>query len=308
MLCVATWSRWGRPADDTSTDGAYILTWANDDTTRLWSTAGQLIATFAGVAPVVRSGVLSPDGQYLLTARLKTGQVHVWRLPAGVRFFGDRADASSGKTAATNKLQVAAELDRGRAEIGEPLATLAIPEPKKFWIGDQPPVFSPDARRILTVMGKTAYLCDTDGNLVAVLGHAADFAMFSPDGLRVLTASEGGWVDLWSMDGDLIKSFSVTPLRDDELFSVAFSPNGACILTTRTTAADLWDHQGSHLARLRCETYRVKQGLFSYDGQRIVTIGEYVNPDVRLWDGDGQLIASLCDEDTYGEGPWGVIP
>lgn len=65
-------------------------------------------------------------------------------------------------------------------------------------------VFSPDARRILTISDDdTARLWDADGRPLAVLAGHTDTvtsAVFSPDGQRVLTASKDDTVRLWPVN------------------------------------------------------------------------------------------------------------
>ena len=65
------------------------------------------------------------------------------------------------------------------------------------------------------------------------------YAEFSPDGTRILTASGDGTAKLWdAASGNLIFSFD----HPEGLTHAAFSPDGARVLTTCwDTTAKLWD-------------------------------------------------------------------
>jgi WD40 repeat protein len=281
----------------------YILTSSTDGTTCLWDTGGHRRATYQGVAKLMADNVLSPDGRYLLTTQQENGQVHLWRLPPNVQGFTSSAqdDGSNGLAGDVTRLEV--QPDVGTSELDAPLVTLIVLEATGGSREIRKAVFSTDARRILVLTEESARLWDRQGKLVAALEGpnlnpreklAVNYAMFSPDSQRILSGSINGTVWVWTMDGQLVASF-LTDSKSawDNLFSVTFSPDGQRILTTIRQSADLWDTDGYHLTKLPCNTNKVKRGLFSPKGDRIVTMAEAAIPDVRLWDSDGRLITSL---------------
>jgi WD40 repeat protein len=188
------------------------------------------------------------------------------------------------------------------AKNATPLASLGHTGTVDSELRTRKAVFDSTGKRILRV-GGGAELWDLDGQLITVLNGpnlnrrerlTVDFGMFEPNGGKVLTGSINGSVWLWSADGNLISSF----LADggsawDNLFSLSFSPDGHHILTTIRQMAMLWDLGGKLRVEFPCKTNKVKRGLFSPSGDRILTVAEAAIPDVRLWDKDGDLIARL---------------
>jgi WD40 repeat protein len=134
--------------------------------------------------------------------------------------------------------------------------------------------------------------------------HSVDFAAFSADGRYIVTASINGSLWLWRSTGELVGGRLIDGASaHDNLFDIAMSPQGCTLLTAIRGQADLWDATLGHIATLRCATNKVKRSLFSPDGTRILTIAESAIPDMRLWDADGCLIATLpvddrCNPDT----------
>jgi WD40 repeat protein len=134
--------------------------------------------------------------------------------------------------------------------------------------------------------------------------HSVDFAAFSADGQHIVTASINGSLWLWRSTGRLVGGRLIDgKSARDNLFDITMSPQGCTLLTTIRGQADLWDATLGHIVTLPCATNKVKRGLFSPDGTRILTIAERAIPDMRLWDADGCLIAILpvddqCDPDT----------
>jgi WD40 repeat protein len=285
-------------------DGTHILTTSRDGTTRLWDTAGQRRAGYDGNANLLTDDVLSPDGRYLLTAEDNTGHVYLWQLPPNLGWFERRADGDGNQSTADHVTQRRVQSDVDRGELDTPLITFTIWEDAaKGYLRFEKAVFSPDGMRILTLADERSQLWDRQGRLVAMLNGpnlnpreklTVDFALFSPDSQRVLGGSINGTVWVWTKDGQLITPFLTDDKSaGDNLFSVTFSPDGQRILTTIRQSADLWDLNGRHLAALPCRANKVKRGLFSPSGDRILTVAEAAFPDVRLWDGDGQLISVL---------------
>ncbi|WP_367888901.1 WD40 repeat domain-containing protein, partial [Azotobacter beijerinckii] len=108
------------------------------------------------------------------------------------------------------------------------------------------------------------------------------FAVFSPNGRRVVTASGDGAAHLWDADSGRALG---EPLRHEGMvWHVAFSPDGRRVVTaSRDGTARLWDAEsGRALSEpLRHESW-VWRATFSPDGRRVVTASE--DKTARLWD------------------------
>ena len=119
-------------------------------------------------------------------------------------------------------------------------------------------------------------------------GHAANVssAAFSPDGRRIVTASDDHTVRLW--DAKTGKPIG-EPLRAraDLVTSATFSPDGKRIVTgSADNTARLWDAEtGRPIGEpLKGHAATVSSAAFSPDGKRIVT-GSADNT-ARLWDAE----------------------
>src|SRR5260221_5138222 len=139
-------------------------------------------------------------------------------------------------------------------------------------------------RAPLTKVGNhSAKLWDAvSGKLMTSFTHLAELrdAAFSPDGARILTASQDTPVKLWVVtSGKLLASFAdQADFVPDQsvVVRVAFSPDGARILTTsQITTAKLWDAASGKLIGSLAdpEIGSFMYGAFSPDGARILTAG-----------------------------------
>ncbi len=130
--------------------------------------------------------------------------------------------------------------------------------------------------------------------LVATLNHASgvESAMFSPDGERVLTASDDHTARLWSSkDGRLLATLIG---HTDSIVYAEFSPDGERIVTASFDhTARVWSGtDGRLLVTLQGHTDKLMRAQFSSDGGRIVTASW--DHTARVWNStDGRLLAIL---------------
>lgn len=106
-------------------------------------------------------------------------------------------------------------------------------------------------------------------------------AAYSPDGKRIATASDDGFVRVW----DAASGAELLRLETGPAAGVAFSPDGIRLATADYAAgtASLWDAvTGEKMLTLAGHVGGVNQAIFSPDGTRLATAGE--DGTARVWD------------------------
>ena len=122
-------------------------------------------------------------------------------------------------------------------------------------------------------------------------------AAFSPDGTRIVTASDDKTARIW--DAATGKVIAVLRGHDNIVRSAAFSPDGRRIVTASDDGtARVWDAATSkEVAVLRHDNY-MHSAAFSADGTRIVTASS--DKTARVWDAaTGKEIAVLRSHDHF---------
>ena len=125
-------------------------------------------------------------------------------------------------------------------------------------------------------------------------------AAFSPDGSRIVTASEDNTARIW--DAATGKEITVLRGHEDAVSSAAFSPDGSRIVTASwDKTARIWDAAtGKEITVLRGHANFVYSAAFSPDGTRIVTAS--ADKTARIWDAaTGKEIAVLRGHDDACE-------
>jgi WD40 repeat protein len=119
--------------------------------------------------------------------------------------------------------------------------------------------------------------------ILALKGHTrgVSSASFSPDGTRIVTASQDGTAKLW----DARTGVEILTVRGHSgtVWSASFSPDGLRILTaSEDGTTGVWDAKtGDEVFRLKGHTAIVRSASFSPDGSQIVTAGQ--DKTAKVW-------------------------
>jgi len=122
--------------------------------------------------------------------------------------------------------------------------------------------------------------------------HFVESAEFSPDGNRVVTASDDHTARLW--DANTGAALATLSGHTGSVIKAVFSPDGSRVVTASLDhTARLWDaNTGAALATLSGHTGLVNSAVFSPDGSRVVTASW--DNTARLWDAKtGAALATL---------------
>ena len=293
-----------------SPDGERIVTASLDGTAKVWAaTTGEELLTLDGHATVVLSASFSPDGERIVTASLdKTAKV--WDAGTGEELLSLRGHSgwvTSASFSPDGTRIVTASLDktakvRDVATGEEPLSVARDPDWVTNWVTST--CFSPDSKRILTTSccERTAKVWDaaTGEELLTLAGHS-DFVRwpsFSPDGTRIVTASDDKTAKVW--DAATAEELLTLAGHGDEVSSASFSPDGTRIVTASSDqTAKVWDAAtAEELLTLAGHGDEVTSASFSPDGTRIVTTSH--DQTAKVWEAttgeelltlDGHLIS-----------------
>ncbi|MGO8700423.1 MAG: protein kinase domain-containing protein [Limisphaerales bacterium] len=123
-----------------------------------------------------------------------------------------------------------------------------------------------------------------------ILLKPANSAAFSPDGKRIVTASDDGTAQVW--DAQNGEPLAGLPRIGHKVTSVQFSPDGMRIATAAGDQVRIWDAQnGQPLGEPMTHDGLVTSAQFSPNGARLVTVH---GSTVLVWDAlSGRRVAEL---------------
>jgi WD40 repeat protein len=289
-----------------SPDGTRVVTASEDQTAIVWDVAaGTPIAVLRGHSAPLTAARFDATGALVVTAGLDN-TARVWNAASGEQlallaghegFVNDaRFDPGGGRVVTAGEDGTARTWD---ARSGDLLATLTGPGgPVKS------AVFHPDGSQIATANHhSTAILWDAvdagrlfvmpgavlEGQLTNLAVHVVEF---SPDGNRLLSAGEDGFVNVWDT-GSGANLLSINTHNRGVTWA-DLSPDGSRILSAAYLAgvAAVWDaSNGSQLATIDQGSI-INDVSFSTDSTSVVTVGS--DPAVRVWDAaSGERLAVL---------------
>jgi WD40 repeat protein len=244
-----------------SPDGTRVLSASDDKTARIWDTAGAALVALQH-DDTINKVAFSSDGARIVTAsRDKTAQI--W-------------NAKTGALLAT----IPASKDAFKGDLGA-MATAA---------------FDRQGERIVTASdyGVVIWNARTGEPLNTVINERWVLsAAFSPDGARIVTASEDdNTARIW--DAKTREELLQRLQHPDHVNFASFSPDGGRIVTACSDKiARVWDSRtGQLLKELSGHDGRLRGAAFSPDGGRVVTASE--DGTARVWDAETrQVIAVL---------------
>ena len=138
------------------------------------------------------------------------------------------------------------------------------------------------------------YLQATEVPFLELKGHTnmVNTAVYSPDGKKIVTASEDGTAKIWDAESDSAnfgRELQTLEVQAVRVYSAAFAPDGKEVVTSSFMGAgndntvQIWDVEtGEALRRLEGETAAINSAIFSPDGKRILTGG--MRNTARIWD------------------------
>jgi WD40 repeat protein len=285
-----------------SRDGKLLVTAAWDGTTRVWNVdTGQGTALRRNHEGRVWYAEFSPDGKRIATAS-EDRTAGIWNTDTGERIallkghedWVTRAEFSpDGTLILTASDDKTARLWDGKT--GSALGVLRAHDGPVNWAS-----FSPDGEQVVTASDdNTAILWKTEtaaaaGALSTYPKNDPDddkplppkkhvnFAEFSPDGHRVVTASFDKTARIWDLTAG--KVAQVLTGHTDTVWTARFSPDGKRVVTSSDDhTARVWDAEtGKELQAPLQHPDRVDYAAFSPDGTRVVTGAD--DKIARIWD------------------------
>jgi WD40 repeat protein len=281
-----------------SSNGERIVTASNDKTARIWDvkTRRQLGAPLSGHEDAVSSAAFSPDGARIFTRSL--GEVRLWDVQTGKQ-IGEKISGAYTAFSPDGKFFVTAWREGAQlwdSKTGKPIE----PAFKGHAQSVLKATFGLNGKRLVTASyDGTARVWDAEigksigqpleGSLTATwfnLEEQRFLATFSPDGTRIVAASDDKTVRLW--DGETGKLVG-EPLagHEEAVWMAAFSQDSRRIVTvSRDETARIWDAATGRPigGPLKGHEGDVLSVAFSLDGKRIVTASE--DNTARLWDAE----------------------
>ncbi len=264
-----------------SPDGARVVTASRDRTAKVWDTdTGTLLGTLTGHDDWVVRATYTPDGARILTASSdKTAKL--W----DANVSSDGAPTLAGPSMSLFSAEFSADGTRlvtvssaGSVELWD-VETLAELASFVSFSDYSRAAISPDGKRVVTVFSEPGFssniwIWDVEEReiLATLAGHTSSVndVAFSPDGSRIVTASDDGTAKVWDAETETeqldLVGHSMTVYR------AAFSPGGGQIVTASSDdAARVWDaNTGTEVATFPSDRWLDHVAL-SPDGSRLLT-------------------------------------
>lgn len=278
-----------------SPDATKVVSASYDRTSKIWNAGnGTLLYTLTGHTGIISTAQWSPDGSRVATAGADC-TTRIW-------------DASTGKQLVS--FCILYDLDITNNDVramawspdGSQIATVSNENNAFLWdattgamlfhfIGPFNSIsWNPDGYRVVMSMDNTAKIWDAmTGNLIYDLrghGGAVDHAAWSPDGAKIVAASQYNFPIVW--DAKYGRVLSV--LNDKNKFlsysrwcDATFSPDGSKIATSLDNTAKIWNTEtGNLLFTLPTHKDNIRTVEWSPDGLKVTTASD--DKTARIYD------------------------
>ena len=202
------------------------------------------------------------------------------------RFAAEQRDVAERRRATTLAELATSERLRGNWDTALKLATHAA----RLALA-----LDPDGTKIPTsgsALAASVFQSDLRLALIVPDNYSMLSATFSPDGMRIVTASNDKTARIW--DSETGQEIKALIWHEESVKSAVFSPDGKRIVTASDDeTARIWDSaSGQEIMVLRGHEASVNSAAFSPDGKLIVTASD--DKTARIWDSaSGQQIMVL---------------
>ncbi|MCP4699225.1 MAG: hypothetical protein GY862_20605 [Gammaproteobacteria bacterium] len=289
-----------------SHDGRRLATVSDDGAARLWDgRTGKSLAVLTGHEGKIIHVAFSPDGYKTVTAS-EDNSACIWDANSGKELFvlSGHDDKVWHAAFSPDGRQIATASADGSVRLWEVKTGKAINELTQEEEGQVISVaFNPDGRHLISISSDRAHLWDIDtGENIYTLRardcyskecmKALNYAAFSPDGRRAVTASSDFAAHLWNVNTGR-RLFSLR--HEGPVYHADFNANGNRIITaSKDKTARIWsaEVETSEPLSLSGHQGEVTYAAFSLDGLHAVTASK--DNTARLWIADsGEQIAVL---------------
>jgi WD40 repeat protein len=270
-----------------SPDQKYWATTSLDNTARLWTLQGSMLAKYPTKSGIGRSRFQvffsQPDTEQIATISA-SGIAEVWDI-AGKRqhtlFEGKGLEMAVGFDFQSQNPQLVTTTTKpGEVRVWK-VTENQLAYPKSYSLGNTNREFivtdfSPDGRYLaIGFIDGEIYLLNLESHQVKKFNLQSESRIssidFSLKGQRLMTASWDGSATIWNLQGNRIKEIK----HGSPIMSARFNSDGTQLVTVSwNSLAKIWDLQGNLLAEYRAETGLWDANFISApDGQQLVAVG-----------------------------------